>query len=94
MVHLHMCLSFFLLIRLCFEVLYLITYISAAQCARCKEIRNDLLKEKPEMRNAQLTALISMKWKELSEEEKRRWNGEAVEPWKLIKWNFFQLLSS
>ncbi|KAI3812790.1 hypothetical protein L1987_17502 [Smallanthus sonchifolius] len=50
-----------------------------------KETRKDLLKEKPGISNAQLTALISVKWKELSEEEKQRWNGEAAEAMEAYK---------
>ncbi|KAL8266709.1 hypothetical protein R6Q59_004053 [Mikania micrantha] len=50
-----------------------------------KETRKDLLKEKPGISNAQLTALISVKWKELNEEEKQRWNGEAAEAMETYK---------
>ncbi|KAK1438500.1 hypothetical protein QVD17_04309 [Tagetes erecta] len=50
-----------------------------------KETRKDLSKEKPGISNAQLTALISVKWKELSDEEKQRWNGEAAEAMETYK---------
>ncbi|KAI3727710.1 hypothetical protein L6452_16328 [Arctium lappa] len=50
-----------------------------------KQARKDLAKEKPGISNAQLTALISVKWKELSEEEKQKWNGEAAEAMEAYK---------
>ncbi|KVH95354.1 High mobility group (HMG) box domain-containing protein [Cynara cardunculus var. scolymus] len=50
-----------------------------------KQARKDLAKEKQGISNAQLTALISVKWKELSEEEKQKWNGEAAEAMEAYK---------
>ncbi|KAJ9549828.1 hypothetical protein OSB04_022371 [Centaurea solstitialis] len=50
-----------------------------------KQARKDLAKEKPGISNAQLNALISVKWKELSEEEKQKWNGEAAEAMEAYK---------
>ncbi|KAI7742472.1 hypothetical protein M8C21_007633 [Ambrosia artemisiifolia] len=50
-----------------------------------KETRKDLSKEKPDISNAQLTALISVKWKELGEEEKQRWNSEAAKAMEIFK---------
>lgn len=50
-----------------------------------KEARKDLSKEKPGISNAQLTALISVKWKELSEEDKKKWNDEAGEAMEAYK---------
>ncbi|XVF53039.1 hypothetical protein PTKIN_Ptkin05aG0067300 [Pterospermum kingtungense] len=37
------------------------------------------MQERPGIDNSILNALISVKWKELSEEEKNVWNGKAVE---------------
>lgn len=42
-------------------------------------------KEKAGMSNSQLTALISVKWKELGEEDKQKWNGEAAEAMEAYK---------
>ncbi|XP_023746111.1 high mobility group B protein 6 [Lactuca sativa] len=50
-----------------------------------KEARKDLSKEKAGMSNSQLTALISVKWKELGEEDKQKWNGEAAEAMEAYK---------
>nr|XP_043624873.1 high mobility group B protein 13-like [Erigeron canadensis] len=50
-----------------------------------KETRKDLSKEKPGISNAQLTALISVKWKDLSEEQKQKWNSEAAEAMEIYK---------
>lgn len=50
-----------------------------------KEARKDLSKEKPGISNAQLTALISVKWKELGEEDKKKWNDEAAEAMEAYK---------
>ncbi|PWA95034.1 High mobility group (HMG) box domain-containing protein [Artemisia annua] len=50
-----------------------------------KETRKELSKEKPGISNAQVTALISVKWKELSEEEKQKWNAEAAEAMEAYK---------
>ncbi|KAL9242921.1 hypothetical protein vseg_016878 [Gypsophila vaccaria] len=45
----------------------------------CKEERKNLLNEKPDLNNSTITALISMKWKEMSEDEKKIWNAKAAE---------------
>jgi upstream-binding transcription factor len=37
-----------------------------------------LTEERPGTNNATVTALISLKWKELSEEEKQVYNGKAA----------------
>lgn len=50
-----------------------------------KETRKDLSKEKPGLSNAQLTALISVKWKELNAEQKQKWNEEAAEAMETYK---------
>ncbi|KAF5753517.1 putative chromatin remodeling & transcriptional activation HMG family [Helianthus annuus] len=50
-----------------------------------KEARKDLSKERLDISNAQLTALVSVKWKELSEEERQRWNREAAEAMEAYK---------
>lgn len=44
-----------------------------------KEARKNLVEERPGMNHSTLTALISVKWKELSEEEKQKWNSKAAE---------------
>ena len=36
-------------------------------------------KEKPDVNDVTINGLISMKWKELSEEEKKVWNDKAAE---------------
>ncbi|KAF5196564.1 high mobility group B protein 6-like [Thalictrum thalictroides] len=43
-----------------------------------KEMRKNLLQEKPDINNSTLTALISVKWKELNENEKEIWNTKAA----------------
>nr|GEU64918.1 high mobility group B protein 6-like isoform X2 [Tanacetum cinerariifolium] len=50
-----------------------------------KETRRELSKEKPGISNAQVTALNSVKWKELSEEEKQKWNAEAAQAMEAYK---------
>ncbi|KAF5734769.1 high mobility group B protein 13-like [Tripterygium wilfordii] len=50
-----------------------------------KEARKNLLQERPGINNSTLTALISLKWKELNEEEKQVWNAEAAEAMKVYK---------
>ncbi|KAL2342691.1 hypothetical protein Fmac_003976 [Flemingia macrophylla] len=42
-----------------------------------KEARRSLQEERPGINPSTLNALVSLKWKELSEEEKQLWNGEA-----------------
>ncbi|KAM7494328.1 hypothetical protein LguiB_028937 [Lonicera macranthoides] len=44
-----------------------------------KEARKDLLEERPGINNSTLNALISVKWKELNEEDKQSWNKKAAE---------------
>ncbi|KAI7992088.1 High mobility group B protein 13 [Camellia lanceoleosa] len=44
-----------------------------------KEARKNLLEERPGINNSTLNALISVKWKELSEEDKQTWNEKAAE---------------
>ncbi|XP_021846691.1 high mobility group B protein 13 [Spinacia oleracea] len=43
------------------------------------EERKNLVKERSETSYSTVTALISLKWKELSEEEKKGWNDKAAE---------------
>ncbi|KAJ3682996.1 hypothetical protein LUZ60_013223 [Juncus effusus] len=43
-----------------------------------KETRKQLQEERPGMNNSTLNALISVKWKELSDEEKQKWNEKAA----------------
>ncbi|XVF51352.1 hypothetical protein PTKIN_Ptkin04bG0178300 [Pterospermum kingtungense] len=51
----------------------------------CKEARKTLLQERPGINNSTLNALISVKWKELSEEEKNSWNAKAAEAMEAYK---------
>ncbi|XP_062218765.1 high mobility group B protein 6-like [Phragmites australis] len=44
-----------------------------------KEARKQLLEERPGINNSTLNALISVKWKELSGEERQAWNEKAAE---------------
>ncbi|KAL4353206.1 hypothetical protein GQ457_06G037840 [Hibiscus cannabinus] len=44
-----------------------------------KEARKTLVQERQGINNSTLNALISVKWKELSEEERNVWNGKAAE---------------
>ncbi|KAL6888141.1 hypothetical protein ACP4OV_009167 [Aristida adscensionis] len=44
-----------------------------------KEARKQLVEERPGINNSTLNALISVKWKELSEDEKQVWNDKAAE---------------
>ncbi|KAI5655359.1 hypothetical protein M9H77_32546 [Catharanthus roseus] len=44
-----------------------------------KEMRKTLMEERPEMNNSTVVSLISVKWKELNEEEKQKWNLMAAE---------------
>ncbi|KAK4490788.1 hypothetical protein RD792_001501 [Penstemon davidsonii] len=50
-----------------------------------KEARKNLSEERPGINNSTLSALISVKWKELSEEEKKVWNDEAAEAMEVYK---------
>ncbi|KAJ1278845.1 hypothetical protein BS78_04G110500 [Paspalum vaginatum] len=43
-----------------------------------KEVRKQLLEERPGINNSTLNALISVKWKELSGEERQSWNEKAA----------------
>lgn len=42
-------------------------------------MRKTLMEERPEMNNSTVVSLISVKWKELNEEEKQKWNLMAAE---------------
>ncbi|KAF8027716.1 hypothetical protein BT93_E0590 [Corymbia citriodora subsp. variegata] len=44
-----------------------------------KEARKSLTEERPGITNSTLNALISVKWKEMSEEERGTWNARAAE---------------
>ncbi|KAM0944490.1 putative chromatin remodeling & transcriptional activation HMG family [Dioscorea sansibarensis] len=44
-----------------------------------KEARKPLLEEKPGISNSTLSAMISVKWKELSETDRKVWNEKAAE---------------
>ncbi|XP_039124132.1 high mobility group B protein 13 [Dioscorea cayenensis subsp. rotundata] len=44
-----------------------------------KEARKSLLEEKPGISNSTLSAMISVKWKELSEADRKVWNEKAAE---------------
>ncbi|XP_052210858.1 high mobility group B protein 6-like [Diospyros lotus] len=50
-----------------------------------KEERKNLMEERPGINNSTVNALISVKWKELGEEEKQIWNGKAAEAMKAYK---------
>ncbi|KAL0393651.1 UNVERIFIED_CONTAM: High mobility group B protein 6 [Sesamum latifolium] len=50
-----------------------------------KEARKNLVEERPGITNSTLNALISVKWKELSEEEKQIWNEKAAEAMEVYK---------
>ncbi|XP_021292290.1 high mobility group B protein 6-like [Herrania umbratica] len=50
-----------------------------------KEARKTLMQERPGINNATLNALISVKWKEISEEEKNVWNAKAAEAMEAYK---------
>ena len=43
-----------------------------------KEARKQLLEERQGINNSTLNALISVKWKELSGEERQAWNAKAA----------------
>ncbi|KAG8375079.1 hypothetical protein BUALT_Bualt10G0062900 [Buddleja alternifolia] len=43
-----------------------------------KEARKNLAEERPGINNSTINALISLKWRELSEEEKQIWNDKAA----------------
>ncbi|XP_057511053.1 high mobility group B protein 6-like [Actinidia eriantha] len=50
-----------------------------------KEIRKNIMEERPEINNSALNALISVKWKEMSEVEKQKWNVRAAEAMEAYK---------
>ncbi|GER33007.1 high mobility group family protein [Striga asiatica] len=50
-----------------------------------KEARKNLAEERPGTNNATINALISLKWKELNDEEKQIWNGKAAEAMEAYK---------
>lgn len=50
-----------------------------------REERKKLVEERPGINNSTINALISLKWKELSEEEKQVWNNEAAEAMEVYK---------
>ncbi|XP_027181233.1 high mobility group B protein 13-like isoform X1 [Coffea eugenioides] len=50
-----------------------------------KEARKTLSEERPGINNSTLNALISVKWKELSEEEKQVWNEKAAKAMEAYK---------
>ncbi|GMY30496.1 high mobility group B protein 6-like [Fagus crenata] len=50
-----------------------------------KDTRKSLLEERQGINNSTLSALISVKWKELSEEEKKAWNDKAAEAMQVYK---------
>ncbi|KAL8556599.1 hypothetical protein ACS0TY_004159 [Phlomoides rotata] len=50
-----------------------------------KEARKKLVQERPGTNNSTITALISVQWKEISEEEKNIWNEKAAEAMEAYK---------
>lgn len=44
-----------------------------------KEARKSVLEERPEVGEGMLRALVSLKWKDMSEEDKQLWSGKASE---------------
>jgi len=44
-----------------------------------KETRKEMLQERPGIGNSTLNAMISVTWKDLSDEEKQIWNDKAAE---------------
>ncbi|MED6137579.1 High mobility group B protein 6 [Stylosanthes scabra] len=50
-----------------------------------KEARKLLQEERPGINTSTLNALVSLKWKELSEEERQMWNGKASEAMEVYK---------
>ncbi|KAJ6933729.1 hypothetical protein NC651_008968 [Populus alba x Populus x berolinensis] len=50
-----------------------------------KETRKSLMDERPGINNSTLTAMISVKWKELNEEERQIWNFKAAEAMEAYK---------
>ncbi|KAL7159950.1 hypothetical protein ABFS83_01G062500 [Erythranthe nasuta] len=50
-----------------------------------KETRKNLAEERPGTNNSTINALISLKWKEMSEEDKQVWNSKAAEAMEVYK---------
>ncbi|KAM1535955.1 hypothetical protein FF1_014845 [Malus domestica] len=50
-----------------------------------KEARKALLEERPGTNSTTITAMISLKWKEMKEEEKKVWNENAAEAMEAYK---------
>ncbi|XAR70197.1 hypothetical protein NMG60_11026975 [Bertholletia excelsa] len=50
-----------------------------------KEARKNLMEERPGINNSTLNAFISVKWKELSEEERQVWNEKAAKAMEAYK---------
>ncbi|KAG7956371.1 hypothetical protein I3843_11G120900 [Carya illinoinensis] len=50
-----------------------------------KDARKNLLEERPGINNSTLNALISVKWKELNELERKTWNDKAAEAMEAYK---------
>ncbi|KAK4262868.1 hypothetical protein QN277_028368 [Acacia crassicarpa] len=50
-----------------------------------KEARKSIQEERPEINNSTLNSLISVKWKELREEERKLWNDKAAEAMEAYK---------
>ncbi|KAM2032744.1 hypothetical protein ACFX1T_014730 [Malus domestica] len=50
-----------------------------------KEARKALLEERPGTNSTTITAMISLKWKEMKEEEKKVWNEKAAEAMEAYK---------
>ncbi|KAM1025138.1 hypothetical protein ACFX2C_038342 [Malus domestica] len=50
-----------------------------------KEARKALLEERPGTNSTTITAMISLKWKEMKEEEKKGWNEKAAEAMEAYK---------
>ncbi|KAJ8526994.1 hypothetical protein K7X08_029471 [Anisodus acutangulus] len=50
-----------------------------------REERKKLVEERPGINNSTINALISLKWKELIEEEKQVWNNQAAEAMEAYK---------
>lgn len=50
-----------------------------------KEARKNVLQERPGINNSTLNALVSLKWKELNEQERQIWNEKAAEAKEVYK---------
>lgn len=50
-----------------------------------KEARKSVMEERPRVNNSTINALISVKWKELSEGERKMWNDKAAEAMEAYK---------